>query len=199
MGQSHTSVESRQQIDGDRCITEAKLELSVFLTDLGWFGLLGREEKIARLTIGHVSSDGVREAIGRHLATHGDGECAKVNESDWAPDVRRQLERYAAGEPVDFSNCHLESPPRTSFQQHVLELTRNIPFGATMTYGALAEQAGASRASRAVGSVMASNRVPIIIPCHRVIAAGSKLGGFSAPSGVQLKQQMLTMEAQTNG
>ncbi|MBT4867012.1 MAG: methylated-DNA--[protein]-cysteine S-methyltransferase [Planctomycetaceae bacterium] len=199
MGQSLTSAESRQQIERSRCVTGVKLELSVFLTDFGWFGLLGRDEKIARLTIGHVTSDGVRDAIGQHLANQDDDERPTLDESDWFPTVRRRLERYAAGEPSDFRDCQLESPPRTAFQQHVLEITRDIPFGKTMTYGALAEKAGASRAARAVGSVMASNRVPIIIPCHRVIAAGSKLGGFSAPSGVQLKQQMLTMEAQATG
>jgi methylated-DNA-[protein]-cysteine S-methyltransferase len=199
MGQSLTSAESRQQIESSRCVTGVKLELSVFLTDFGWFGLLGRDEKIARLTIGHVTSDGVRDAIDQFTSTQGDGESREVHESDWLPGVRRRLERYAAGEPSDFRDCQLESPPRTAFQQHVLERTRDIPFGETMTYGALAEKAGAARAARAVGSVMSSNRVPIIIPCHRVVAAGSKLGGFSAPSGIQLKQQMLTMEAQATG
>ena len=199
MGESRTAVESRRQIERGRGFTAAKLQLSVFLTDFGWFGLLGRDEKIARLTIGHVTSDGVREEIGQHVAAHSDGESPQVNESDWLPDVRRRLERYATGERIGFCDCQLESPARTAFQQHVLEVARNIPFGATMTYGALAAKCGASRAARAVGSVMASNRVPIIIPCHRVIAAGSKLGGFSAPSGVRLKEQMLTMEAGAAG
>lgn len=195
MGQSGIADAARRQIGPDRYVAAAELQLSVFLTDLGWFGLVGRDEAIAALTIGHGSSDGVREAVSPKVSAPGDEDAEELPESDWLPQIRRRLERYAAGERVEFGDCRLDSPPRTAFQQRVLELTRGIPYGTTTTYGELAEQAGAPRAARAVGSVMASNRVPIIIPCHRIIAAGRKLGGFSAPSGVRLKEQMLTMEA----
>lgn len=195
MGQSVTTTGTGRKIDGDRCVPATELQLSIFLTDFGWFGLLGREEKISRLVIGHTSSDGVREAMADRLKNSDDGAATNMIESDWLPDVRRRLEQYASGQPVDFSDCCLESIPRTEFQQRVLQVTRSIPYGETISYGELAEKAKSPRAARAVGSVMASNRVPIIIPCHRVIAAGSKLGGFSAPSGVRLKEQMLAMEA----
>jgi methylated-DNA-[protein]-cysteine S-methyltransferase len=195
MGQSVAAAGPGRKIGGDRCVPATELQLSIFLTDFGWFGLLGREEKISRLVIGHTSSDGVREAMAGHLESVADGAATDMIESDWLPDVRRRLEQYASGRPVDFSDCCLESIPRTEFQQRVLQVTRSIPYGETISYGELAEKANAPRAARAVGSVMASNRVPIIIPCHRVIAAGAKLGGFSAPSGVRLKEQMLMMEA----
>ena len=196
MGQRVTTTEKNRQIDGGRCVTGTELELSIFLTDFGWFGLLGRQEKISRLVIGHTSSDAVRRAIKQHSENIVRGDAPTVNESDWSPDIRRRLEQYAAGQPIDFRDCELESRRLTPFQGRVLEVTRKIPFGATMTYGELAAKAAAPRAARAVGSVMAANRVPIIIPCHRVIAAGSKLGGFSAPAGVRLKEQMLAMEAE---
>ena len=65
--------------------------------------------------------------------------------------------------------------------------------GHTVTYGELATRSGTPGAARAVGSVMARNRVPVVIPCHRVVAAGG-MGGFSAPNGLQLKQRMLNLE-----
>jgi len=66
-----------------------------------------------------------------------------------------------------------------------------------LTYGQLATRAGSPRSARAVGNVMASNRVPLIIPCHRVVAAGGALGGFSAPHGTRLKRRLLKLEGAT--
>jgi methylated-DNA-[protein]-cysteine S-methyltransferase len=100
---------------------------------------------------------------------------------------------------VDFDGCCIVFPRRTAFQTKVLDETRKIAFGETATYGELADRVGSPRAARAVGTVMASNRVPIIIPCHRVIASGGKLGGFSAPQGVDLKSRMLAFEAESVG
>jgi methylated-DNA-[protein]-cysteine S-methyltransferase len=84
---------------------------------------------------------------------------------------------------------------RTEFQQRVFAATRRIPFGNTLSYGELATEVGSPKAARAVGAVMASNHVPIIIPCHRVIGRHGELTGFSAPRGVSLKRQLLELEA----
>ena len=116
-------------------------------------------------------------------------------EHDWFPQLRLRLAAYAKGEPVDFADCTVRWPYRTEFQQRVIAATRRIRYGTTITYAALAAQAGSPRAARAVGNIMAANTVPIIIPCHRVVAAGGKLGGFSAPQGVRLKERMLALEA----
>ena len=159
-------------------------QLSIFLTDFGWCGLLGSGQTVNRLTIGHASAQSVRDDL--------DGS---ADESDWSPDLRRRLEQYALGEPVDFDDVDIEERPGTDFQQQVLAVTRKIRYGQTLSYAQLAAQAGRPGAARAVGNVMRSNRVPIIIPCHRVVASGGRLGGFSAPQGVGLKQRMLTMEA----
>ena len=72
---------------------------------------------------------------------------------------------------------------------------RRVGWGKATTYGALAAAVGASReAARDVGQVMAKNPMPLLIPCHRVLAAGGKLGGFSAPGGAETKARMLRME-----
>ena len=173
------------------------LDLAIFSTDLGWFGLLGDAEGVHKLVIGHPSETAARRAIVSFQKGRGDNDT--LRETDWNAELRRQLERYAAGEPVEFDGCCLVFPRRTAFQTKVLDETRKIAFGETATYGQLASRVGSPRAARAVGSVMASNRVPIIIPCHRVVASGGKLGGFSAPQGVDLKSRMLAFEAESIG
>jgi methylated-DNA-[protein]-cysteine S-methyltransferase len=109
-------------------------------------------------------------------------------------DVVDRLERYAAGEKVSFADVSLDLSHLTSFQQRVVRACRKIGRGKTKTYGDLAAAVGAPGAARAVGSVMAKNRLPIIVPCHRVVASGGSLGGFSAPTGLTLKQRMLALE-----
>ncbi len=123
-------------------------------------------------------------------------ECGSdFRELDWNSELRRRLERYCFGEPGDFGDIPLELPAGTEFQQRVLRVTRRIPYGKTMSYGRLAEKAGFPRAARAVGTVMSSNRFPIVVPCHRVVAAGGKSGGYTSPQGVSLKLRLLALEA----
>jgi methylated-DNA-[protein]-cysteine S-methyltransferase len=71
---------------------------------------------------------------------------------------------------------------------------RALDYGETMTYGGLAEATGRPGMAREVGQAMGSNPVPIIVPCHRVLAAGGKMGGFSAPGGVFAKRRLLDLE-----
>jgi methylated-DNA-[protein]-cysteine S-methyltransferase len=81
------------------------------------------------------------------------------------------------------------------FGERVRGVVAAVRPGEVVTYGEVAEEAGSPGAARAVGNVMACNRVPIVIPCHRVVASGGKWGGFSAPQGVDLKRRMLDVEA----
>ncbi len=162
--------------------------LSVFPTEIGWFGLLGSREGVSRVTFGHASPAAVREALGADVDT--------VLEADWSPQIRQQLEQYAAGGDVDFDAVVVIRPrPLTSFQQRVVDTVRSIPRGATKTYGEVAALAGSPGAARAVGTVMSSNPVPIIVPCHRVVGSAGGLGGFSAAGGVRTKQWMLEIES----
>lgn len=110
------------------------------------------------------------------------------------PRLQAQLRRYFEGQPTEFT-APVDLSDRTPFQQTVLRTCRTIGFGETMTYGELAELAGSPGAARAVGSVMASNPLPLIIPCHRVLGSSGGMGGFSAPGGVSTKKRMLDLEA----
>lgn len=156
-------------------------------------GILGRNGRLIRLTLGHLSPESARTAL-----SAGDADDSRdspvISESDWNPELRRQLERFAVGERVDFRECLVELPPTTAFQKQILEQTRRIPYGKTLSYSELAAKAGSPGAARAVGNVMRSNRVPLIIPCHRVVAACG-LGGFSAPQGLDLKRKLLELES----
>lgn len=167
-------------------------QLSVFPTELGWFGVLGTGRGILSLSIGHASADEVREAIRRKSADLLDS--LEIAECDWCIALRRRLQQFTLGESQSFADCRLDLTGRTPFQQRVIAAVRRIEFGSTQSYGEVAAAAGAPRAARAVGTVMASNRTPILVPCHRVIASGGRLGGFSAPNGVNLKRRMLEIE-----
>ncbi|MEZ4230176.1 MAG: methylated-DNA--[protein]-cysteine S-methyltransferase [Polyangiaceae bacterium] len=102
--------------------------------------------------------------------------------------------RLLAGEAVDLSQTPLDLSGVPPFHRRVYEVARHIPSGTTRSYGELAREVGSPGASRAVGRAMGQNPIAVIVPCHRVTAAGGKLGGFSAHGGVQTKQRLLEIE-----
>ena len=171
--------------------------LSVFSTDLGWIGILGCAGQLHAVTIGHDTGDGVRDAIHRRLSDSSTDDAGVdfPTEGDWFPALRRRLQEYCAGHGVDFADIPLQVHHQTVFQKRVLELTRRIAFGRTITYGALALQAGFPRAARAVGTVMSTNRFPLVVPCHRVVQSGGRIGNYTAPQGRSLKERLLALEA----
>jgi methylated-DNA-[protein]-cysteine S-methyltransferase len=165
---------------------------TVFKTDLGWFGLAWSGLKLARVTFGHPNKqDAKSETVALEAVS-------MVATSQLSAEQRELVDRflaYAAGAPEDFSDVSLRLPHATPFQRQILLGCRQIGWGQTRTYGELAAQAGSPHAARAAGTVMASNRLPIVIPCHRVVAANRKLGGFSAPGGIQMKERLLRLES----
>ena len=98
-----------------------------------------------------------------------------------------------AGEPRDLSDVVLDLTGVPEFNRRVYAVARTIRPGATLTYGAIAAQLGEPDA-RGVGEAMGQNPCPIIVPCHRVVAAGGKTGGFSAPGGAATKRRLLAIE-----
>ncbi len=105
-----------------------------------------------------------------------------------------------AGEKRDLADIPLDFGACTDFQRRVYAVVRAIPPGESLTYGEVAAAMGESReAARAVGEAMGRNPVPILMPCHRVLGAGGKPGGFSAPGGVETKLKMLQIEGATVG
>ena len=99
-----------------------------------------------------------------------------------------------SGTPSDLSDVPVNMDSVPEFNRRVYEITRKIPYGDTRTYGAIATLLGEPHAARAVGKALGENPFPIVIPCHRVVAAGGKTGGFSARGGVGTKLRLLAIE-----
>jgi methylated-DNA-[protein]-cysteine S-methyltransferase len=103
-----------------------------------------------------------------------------------------RLGRYFSGQPDEFLDVELELDDPTPFQGAVLETLRRIPYGETVTYGELAALAGYPNAQRAAGTFCAHNRFPIVVPCHRVVAAEG-LGSYGS-LGIEYKRRLLELE-----
>jgi methylated-DNA-[protein]-cysteine S-methyltransferase len=105
----------------------------------------------------------------------------------------RQLAAYLAGNLREFS-LPLDLSRMTAFQKQVLQLTSQIPYAQTSTYKQIAIQAGKPNAARAVGRVEATNPIPLVIPCHRVLGSDGSLHGYGGPGGIKLKAWLIELE-----
>jgi methylated-DNA-[protein]-cysteine S-methyltransferase len=118
-------------------------------------------------------------------------------EAELTAELRRAVDDIVAlidGEPRDLTGIALDMEGVPPFEQRVYALARQIAPGQTRTYGELATELGDPSAARAVGQAMGHNPFPLVVPCHRVLAAGGQLGGFSAPGGTDTKQRLLRIE-----
>lgn len=153
-------------------------------TPLGPVQVAWTERGVLAIEIG-----GESELFGERLAKRLGGAIT-LEETGIIP---RQVGEYLAGKrkafevAIDWALC-------TPFQRQVLEKQMAIPYGETRTYGELAAQLGKPQAARAVGRAGATNPIPLIIPCHRVIGADGSLRGYGAPGGIQTKAWLLAME-----
>jgi methylated-DNA-[protein]-cysteine S-methyltransferase len=111
----------------------------------------------------------------------------------WVQQAITRMSAHLAGSLDDLGDIPVIQAA-TPFERSVYALTRAIPPGHTRTYGELAAATGDATQARAVGQAMARNPVPLIVPCHRVLAAGGALGGFSAPGGTDTKHRLLQLE-----
>lgn len=109
--------------------------------------------------------------------------------------LAQQLKQYAAGKPVRWS-VPLDLSSGTRFQKNVWRALTKIPRGETRSYRWVAQQIGKPKASRAVGAACGGNPVPVIVPCHRVVASGGSLGGFGG--GLPMKRKLLAVERKTS-
>jgi methylated-DNA-[protein]-cysteine S-methyltransferase len=119
------------------------------------------------------------------------------------PEVQRAVDGIVAllgGEARDLSAIALDMEHVPAFHRRVYDVARAIPSGETLSYGAVAARLGAPGAARAVGQALGRNPFPLVVPCHRVLAAGGKIGGFSAEGGITTKRRLLAIEgAQLDG
>lgn len=104
------------------------------------------------------------------------------------------LQDYFAGKPTDFSGIPVDLTRLDDFDSAILGAARRLGHGETTTYGSLAAMAGHAGLFRETGAALGRNPVPVIVPCHRILAAGGKPGGFSAPGGTRTKLRLLALE-----
>ena len=126
-----------------------------------------------------------------------------ASEAPPPPDAQRAIDGIVAllrGEASDLSDVTIDAENLPAFNRRVYDIARTIPPGQTLSYGEIAERLGDRRLAREVGQALGQNPIPLIVPCHRVLAVGGKTGGFSASGGVVTKLRLLTIEgAQPSG
>ncbi|MDX1997752.1 MAG: methylated-DNA--[protein]-cysteine S-methyltransferase [Thermoanaerobaculia bacterium] len=176
-------------------MTEPLAGARLFDTAIGPVGVAWDERGLVAVQLPEAS----REATARRLARR-TGDLSEVPADSGtalpAP-VRSAIDamtRLLAGEPVDLQDVALDLERVPEFDRRVYEITRTIPPGATLTYGVIALRLGQPGAAREVGQALGRNPWPLVVPCHRVVAAGGKLGGFSAPQGTITKRRLLEIE-----
>ncbi len=157
-----------------------KLYCSVFNTAAGWVGILSSTSGLRRVILPRKSAREVRELL-----------ADAVPAPDDTADLAARFQAFFSGHRVDFPD-RLDFSGATPFQRRVWRAARQIPYGQTRSYQWVASQIGQPGAARAVGQALAKNPFPVIIPCHRVLASGGGLGGFSA--GIEMKKLLLDLE-----
>jgi len=165
----------------------SRLHVTAFSTRLGWITLVASDTHVLQVTCSPDRVVAVLPMIDAMLAD-ADDDC-----SAWRSLIER-MKAFAAGERVEFTDVPLALDHLTPFQKRIVRHCRSIPYGRTLSYGALAKKAGSPRAARAVGSTMACNRFSLLVPCHRVINADGSPGAYGSPEGAKRKRELLAME-----
>jgi len=163
---------------------------TLFDTAIGRCGIAWGERGIVAVRLPEGSEHDTRARLLRR--------CPEAQEMRPPPAVQRvcdDIVALLAGEAVDLTGAALDMSGVPAFERRVYEIARTVPPGETLTYGEIATQLGEPGAAREVGQALGHNPFPIVVPCHRVQAAGGKTGGFSAPGGVTTKLRMLQIES----
>tara|TARA_R110000868_G_scaffold4752_9_gene29439 strand:- start:1797 stop:2333 length:537 start_codon:yes stop_codon:yes gene_type:complete len=168
------------------------METTIFQTALGAFGIGWTDTGLARLQLPGLEPDELATRINR------DGGVPGVP-SRAVEVLINQIEDYADGAAVSFEPTRLDLTGVPSFHRKAYQALLSCEWGQTTTYGALAKTLGDAALSRAVGQAMGANPIPLVIPCHRVLASNGKAGGFSAPGGALSKLRMLALEGVSVG
>lgn len=171
------------------------LEFTLFDTPIGRCGIVWGEHGIVGLQLPEGDDARARRRLRRRFAD--------ATEAAPSAAVQRaivQITALLSGEPMDLSEVALDMDRVGAFEKQVYDIARKIRPGETLTYGEIAAKLGDKALARDVGQAMGMNPFPIVVPCHRVVAAGGKLGGFSARGGVNTKIRILAIEgAALNG
>ena len=175
-------------------VTQTMRGFALFDTPIGACALAWSGRGIVALQLPEANPAATRTRMERRFP--------ETRETPLPPTLHLAVDRIVAllaGEPADLSPIHLDMEGVPEFHARVYAVARTIPPGRTMTYGEIARAIGEPGAARAVGAALGANPFAIIVPCHRVLAANGKAGGFSANGGVITKMKMLTIERARTG
>lgn len=161
------------------------MKYAVLETPIGWMGVVASDEGVRRLTIPLPTPDEAMQGIAFEASS------AELDNGYFA-EFEDKLQRLFDGYEVSLEEEDLDLPDAPEFTKAVWKATREIPWGETRSYGDLAAAVGRPRGARAVGQVMASNPVAVLIPCHRVIASDRGLGGYGGH--IEMKKRLLKLE-----
>jgi methylated-DNA-[protein]-cysteine S-methyltransferase len=161
------------------------VEYRVFATDAGYMGLLASEQGLAAVSLPCPSERGAVWLLGKKVKN-------TVRSDVLLPDLVERLTLYFRGIRVEFPG-ELDLSAATPFQRRIWQAARLIPYGETRSYAWVAAQAGNPAGARAAGQALGRNPLPVVVPCHRVIAANGSLGGFTG--GLHVKRRLLALEA----
>jgi len=166
----------------------------VIETALGWIGLAWSGEGIVRVRLPDHDKATTLSRLPRGLPGASAISCEETLQPTFVNDAIDRLQRFAAGEKVGFSDLPIDLEDIDDFRRDIYAAARRLAHGETVTYGELASLAGHPGLARETGQALGRNPVPIIVPCHRIVAAGGLIGGFSAPGGSNTKRRLLEME-----
>lgn len=169
---------------------------SVFPTAIGFIGMAWSHAGLVSLQLPGSDREATRKRLLKGLGDRA-GAFPAIGEGELPPSVAQWVERigaYAAGEHADFSDMPVDLTGVDAFRQDIYRAARKLGYGETTTYGELAAGAGHPGEARETGQALGANPVTIVIPCHRIMAAGGKIGGFSAHGGIMTKRKLLAME-----
>ncbi|MBA3447924.1 MAG: methylated-DNA--[protein]-cysteine S-methyltransferase [Pseudaminobacter sp.] len=164
---------------------------AVFETALGFMGVAWSPAGLTRLRLAERDA----AAIERRLS--GSASAPQSQSSDaprWIAELIQAIKAYAKGEAVEFSRVAVDLAGVDDFPRAIYAAARRLSFGEVTTYGELAALAGHPGLARETGAALGANPVPLVVPCHRILAAGGRIGGFSAPGGSIAKERMLRLE-----
>ena len=167
---------------------------ALFETPLGVCGLAWGEKGIVLVQLPEASAGAARERMRRRLPA--------AREAPPSPEVQRAQAGIIAllrGEPANLADVALDMSRVPPFDRRVYEVARSIPAGETLGYGEIAARLGDPGWARGVARALARNPFALVVPCHRVLAAGGGIGGFSARGGLATKRRLLALEGARAG
>jgi methylated-DNA-[protein]-cysteine S-methyltransferase len=163
-------------------------QYSLFDTAIGTCGVAWSERGLTRLQLPESDRGAIEKRLSARAASATQAMPAAIDR------LIADIRDYMIGHSVDFAAVAVDLTDVGAFEQQIYAAARLVLWGKTLSYGELAGQIGSPGAARAVGQALGRNPVPIVVPCHRILAKGHRIGGFSAPGGRFTKERLLALE-----